>query len=130
IVDFIFAGVHAARRNFVQQRLPKMYPATVYQRDAYPPAPAEPLAEPGHELEPRRAAAHHDNAVKGLVPNRPVRAHLHLFTFEAGPRIAAGVSLGPLRAVIQLTPDGSDGRCRRGTARHPASPLERAPDQK
>src|SRR5216683_4086366 len=65
IVHLILAGVHAARRHFVQQRLPKMCPSTFHQRDARPPAPAETVAEPGDELQPRRTASDHKDPVQG-----------------------------------------------------------------
>src|ERR1700686_3564837 len=40
VVQLVFAGVHAARRCFVQQRLPQMCPGNFHQRHARPPAAA------------------------------------------------------------------------------------------
>ena len=71
VVQLVLAGVQAARRDFVQQRLPKMCPGTFHQGDTRPPAPAEAVAEPGDELEPRRTAADHDDLVQALVVRRP-----------------------------------------------------------
>jgi len=67
VVHLVLAGVHTARRHFVQQRLPKMCPGTFHQRDARPPLAAEAVTEPGDEFQPRRAAADHNNPVQVLI---------------------------------------------------------------
>jgi len=84
VVQLVLAGVHAARHRFMQQRLPKMCPGTFHQRDARPPAPAEAVAEPGDELQPRRAAAHHHNLVQTLIFKGPVRAGCHRLAARIG----------------------------------------------
>jgi hypothetical protein len=77
VVQLVLAGVHAAGRRFVQQRLPKMRAGAFHQRDTRPTAPAKAVAEPGDELEPRRAAADHGNLMQALVLNRSVRGGCH-----------------------------------------------------
>jgi hypothetical protein len=98
VVHLVFAGVHAARRHFVQQRLPKMGPSAVHQGDAHPPAPGEVVAGPGDELQARRPAAHHDDPVQGLVFNRRIRAGCQPLEVPiCHPSAVIGLALQPVR---------------------------------
>ena len=98
VVQLVLAGVHAARRHSVQQRLPKMRPGTLHQRDARPLAPAEAVAEPGDQLEPRGAAADHDNLVQALVLEGPARAGYHHLAVQIGNRcVVLGLAVQHLR---------------------------------
>ena len=91
----------AARCHFVQYWLPEMCSGTVHQVRPRPPAPAEPVAEPGDEFQPRRAAADDHDVMKGLACRELVGLLRHQFTFgSASPhvclRFVAGISLGRL----------------------------------
>ena len=66
VVDLVHAEVHAAGGDLVQQRLPKMRAAPVDQRDVRLAAPPQPVAEPGHQLQPAGASADNDDAVQLL----------------------------------------------------------------
>jgi hypothetical protein len=90
VVQLILAGIHAARRHLVQQRLPNMCPGTLHQGNAGSPAPAETITEPGHELQPGRAAAHHDNPMQPVGLVRAGNHHL-------------GASIGNHYVVLDLT---------------------------
>ena len=57
IVELVLIGIHAAGRDFVQQRFPQMRARAVDQRDASMTFASGRVAEPGCELEPARAAA-------------------------------------------------------------------------
>ena len=57
-------GIHAARRDLVQQRLPQMRARLLDQRDVDLPALGELLAEPRDQLQPAGPAPHHDNVVQ------------------------------------------------------------------
>ena len=61
IVHLMGAGIEAAGGDFVQQGFPQMRARAFHQRDARFSFPAQPVAEPGHELKPRGAAADHDD---------------------------------------------------------------------
>jgi len=66
IVYLVLARVQAAGRHRVQQRLPQMGPGALDQCYMRPPPPAEPVAQPGDELQARRTPAHHDDPVQCL----------------------------------------------------------------
>src|SRR5262249_46286117 len=70
VVHLIFAGIDAACRYRMQERLPDVGAGTIDQSDRGPPTPAEPVAEPGDKLYTRRAAADHDDAVKFTLTGR------------------------------------------------------------
>ena len=57
IVELVLIGIHAAGRDFVQQRFPQMRARAVDQRDASMTFASGRVAKPGGELEPARAAA-------------------------------------------------------------------------
>ena len=79
-----------------------MCSGTVHQCATGPPAPAEAIAEPGHEFQPRRAAAYDHDVMKGLACRELVGLLRHQFTFGSLPvlyvclRFVAGISLGRL----------------------------------
>ena len=98
VVQLVLAGVHAARRRFVQQRLPQMCSGTFYQRDARSPAPAEAVAKPGDEFEPRRAAADHNDSMQAFALNRLVREGCHLIgTRICDPDVILDLAVSHLR---------------------------------
>jgi len=98
VVQLVIAGVHAACRHFVQQRLPEMCPGTLHQRDIRPPVPAEAVTKPGDELEPRSTAAHHDNSMQAFVSSRSVRGCGYpLWTRICDPNIILGLAVQHLR---------------------------------
>ena len=66
VVHLVLAGIEAPCRHFMQQRLPKMRPSMLHQCDARTPTPAETVADPSDELEPRRTSAHYDDPVQNL----------------------------------------------------------------
>ena len=70
IAHFVFAGIEASRRHGVQQRLPEMGPGAFDQGDGRARAPAQAIAEPGDQLQARRAAAYHDDAVQRFLARR------------------------------------------------------------
>ena len=74
VTHLVLAGIQAPGRDFMQQRLPQMGPGTLHQGDARTRPPAEAVAEPGDELQPRRAAAHHDDPMQILASNRHAAA--------------------------------------------------------
>jgi hypothetical protein len=74
VVHLVFAGVEAARRHGVQQWLPETGTGTFDQGDGSPPAPADAIAELRDELEARRAAANHHDAVQDLLIGILIRA--------------------------------------------------------
>ncbi|MGO8846534.1 MAG: hypothetical protein ACLQFI_14595, partial [Methylocella sp.] len=80
-VDLVLAGIYGARYHFVQYWLPEMCSGTVHQCATGPPAPAEAIAEPGHEFQPRRAAAYDHDVMKGLACRELVGLLRHQFTF-------------------------------------------------
>ena len=68
VVHFVFAGIEAPAAtscNSGFQRWVRAHSTRVTDARA---APAQAIAEPGDELQPRRAAAHHDDAVQRLSP--------------------------------------------------------------
>ncbi len=64
VVELVHREVHAARRDLVQQRLPQVRARLVDQCNVRLRALAQRVAEPGGELEPARAAADHDDAMR------------------------------------------------------------------
>jgi hypothetical protein len=74
VVQLVLAGVHAAGRDLMQQRLPNMGSGALHQRDARPPAASETIAEPSDELEPRSTTADHDDPLQGAVVKTVVLA--------------------------------------------------------
>ncbi len=63
IVEIVLVEIHAARRNFVQQRLPQMRAGAVDERHARATLAAQPVAEPRGELETAGAAADDHDAM-------------------------------------------------------------------
>ena len=64
--DLVFGGIHAARSDLVQGRLPDVGPAAVDQRDLCLAAAPELFAEPGRKFETAGAAADDDDAVRRI----------------------------------------------------------------
>jgi hypothetical protein len=73
VIHFVFAGIEAARRNRVQQRLPEMGTRAVDQRNRRQRATAKTIAEPGGELEGRGASTYHHDPVHCLRGREPIR---------------------------------------------------------
>jgi len=86
VVDLIDAGIHAAGRYRVQQRLPQMHARAFDQHHARPGAPAEPFAETGRELQSAGAAADHHDPVHRLLVRGWVGPHLCLVARMERPR--------------------------------------------
>ena len=64
IVQRVVVQVQAACGDLVQQRLPEMGARPLDQRHLGLAAPAQPVAEPGHQLQAAGTAADHDDAVR------------------------------------------------------------------
>jgi hypothetical protein len=56
--------IHAAGRNFMEQRFPQVRARTIEQRDARPLPAAETVAEPRRKLEPAGATADDHDAMQ------------------------------------------------------------------
>ena len=89
IVHLVDAGIHAAGRDRVQQRLPQVHPRAFDQHHPRPGTPAEPVAEARHELETARAAADHDDPVQVLWVERWFGSRPH-------PGLVAGMARGAI----------------------------------
>ncbi len=64
IVELVYAQVHAARRDLVQQRLPQVGAGLVDERDLSLAALAELVAEAGGEFQPACATADDDDTIR------------------------------------------------------------------
>jgi hypothetical protein len=64
IVKFMPVPIEAAGGDRMQKGLPQMRAGAFYQRNLSGAAAGIAVAKPGHELEPRRPAADHDNAMR------------------------------------------------------------------
>ena len=73
VVHLVFAWIEAARRHAVQQWFPEVGPAAFDQSDRRARAPAEAIAQAGHELQATCPTADHDDAVERRVAGGVVR---------------------------------------------------------
>src|SRR5262245_50371792 len=80
IIELVHADVHAAGRDFMQQRLPQMRALFFDQRDGGFAASAELVAEPGDKFEPARTTADHDDLVQ--VCARAIPRPIEIGTFR------------------------------------------------
>jgi len=122
-----------ARRHGVQQWLPKMGTGTFDQGDGSAPAPADALAELRDELEARRAAANHHDAVQDLLIEILIRARCDNLRIWIIPVQADDIAL-TVQNLVHLASPAYTGRytrvrinaatsCGRGTRARPWSKM-------
>jgi hypothetical protein len=93
VAHFALAGIEAARRHGLQQRLPEVDARRLHQGHGGLPAPAEAIVEASDKLQTRRTAADHADLVRRLVARAPARARSHLLM----TRIRVRVLIAPPR---------------------------------
>jgi hypothetical protein len=89
------ADIHAAGRDFVEQRLPQMGARLFDKRDIRKTMPPEAVAETCDELQPAGTAADYDDAVEVRARTGRSRRSVRLFTWRV-PRLRREEALAGL----------------------------------